>query len=165
MPVPLILPERCADGTEMRVQRWARPLLGIAGLLFASTGIGLAAAGAFSRSDGSTFDLLAGLGLAASGVLLARRPIAGAAVYMAVFAGTLIWSLRDLGLGGSSLLYRLIGPMIMLSMILALAPALLRLGGRCGLALASNRARILVGGSGEQDHAPYLKLPCTGVLP
>ena len=164
MPVSLILPEGCTDETPASRPLWAASMVGIAGSLFVATGMGLTAAGIFSGSDSSAFDLFGGLGLVASGVLLARRSIVSAGIYLAVLAGTLIWSLRDLGLGGSSLVYRLIGPMIILSMILALTPALLGRGSGRRLALVAKRARIVAGGSRGRN-APYLQLPCPGVLP
>ena len=106
----------------------ARLALAIAGSLIALMGAIVAIGASFSTSDASTFGILAGFGLIASGVLLAKRHIAGAWTYMAVFAGTLTWSLHAFPAGSASLPYRLVGPLIMLAMIAALMPALRRWG-------------------------------------
>lgn len=117
---------RCGGAAERYFQLWASSLLAIAGSLFVLTGITLALIGAFGAADRSAFLILAGSGLIMSGALLAKRYMAGAWIYGVVTTGTAIWSLRDVGSGGSSLLYRLIGPLVMLAMIAALMPAFRR---------------------------------------
>jgi len=96
--------------------------LAIAGFIFALAGAGLAIAG-FTSST-TLFYRYAGAGLIVSGVLLARRKAAGAWIYLAVFAATVIWSLGNAGSTGSSLAYRLIGPTTLLAMIAIVLPAL-----------------------------------------
>ncbi|MDT7533041.1 hypothetical protein OVY48_06265 [Sphingobium sp. SA2] len=123
MSMPMIVHQRwCAASRDTPL--WARSLLAISGSLFALMG-SHPCGGRRIRHLGRV-DLLhaRGLGLIASGTLLARRHVAGAWAYMAVYAATVLWSLHDVGLGGSSLLYRLMGPLVMLFMIGALLPAL-----------------------------------------
>lgn len=103
-----------------------RSILAICGSLIALFGVVLATIGALSTQDSGSFVLFAGLGLILSGALLAKRHVAGAWSYMAVFGVTLAWSLQDVGLGGSSVPYRILGPIIMLVMLALLMPALRR---------------------------------------
>jgi hypothetical protein len=81
---------------------------------------------------GSGFFLLAGSGLFISGALIARRHRAGAWTFLAVFAGTLTWSLRNLEVGGSSLSERLIGPAPLLVIFTLLLPALCQMASAPG---------------------------------
>ena len=101
-----------------------RSLLAISGSLIALFGVVLAAMGAFSSLDSGSFFQFAGSGLILSGALLAKRHVAGAWTYMAVFAATLTWSLQGAGLGGSPVPYRILGPIVMLVMLALLMPAL-----------------------------------------
>lgn len=111
---------------ERHHNRTVRSLLAICGSMIALFGVVLAIGGAFSTLESGDFFLLAGFGLIISGALLAKRHAAGAWTYMAVFAATLVWSLRDSGLGGSAVGYRIAGPIIMLIMLALLMPALRR---------------------------------------
>ena len=111
-------------GSERQDDQAARTVLAISGALFSLTGAVLAIGGYLS-DDGSAFHILAGLGLIASGALVARRHQVGAWAYMAVFAGTVSWSLRNVETG-SPLPQRLVGPFIMLAMIALLMPMLCR---------------------------------------
>jgi len=108
-----------------RRARAAHPVLAVGGSMISLLGVGLAIV-SFSTLDGGDFFLFASLGLIASGALFARRNAAGVWTYMAVFLATLIWSLHGVGLGGSTLGYRIAGPIIMLGMLALLIPALLR---------------------------------------
>ena len=126
------MPSAATDRVRRRHQarRYADPghrsVLAICGSLIALFGVLIAIVGAFSSLDSGTFLQLAGCGLVLSGALLARRHVAGAWTYLAVFAATLAWSLHDAGLGGSSVSYRIFGPIIMLVMLALLMPALRR---------------------------------------
>ena len=102
----------------------ARSALAISGALFSLAGFVLVIGG-YLAPNGSSFHVLAGLGLIVSGVLVSRRRRAGAWTYMLVFAGTVSWSLRNIAVG-SSLAQRLIGPSLLLAMIAALMPLLYR---------------------------------------
>lgn len=101
-----------------------RSILAICGSLIALLGIVLMISSAFSSIDSGSFFLFAGFGLVVSGAFLAKRHVAGAWAYLAVFAGTLAWSLQNTGLGGSSVSYRIFGPIVMLVVLALLMPAL-----------------------------------------
>jgi quinoprotein glucose dehydrogenase len=100
-----------------------RTVLGFSGALISIAGIVLTAGGLMSPFDGSAFYAVAGLGLAISGALIAKRNRAGAWTYLAVFALTVTWSLRDVD-QGPSLGHRLFGPIILIAMLAALMPVL-----------------------------------------
>ena len=97
-------------------------LLAMAGALFSLVGL-VIAIGGYLSINGSAFHLCIGLGLILSGTLVARRHRAGAWTYMAVFAGTVAWALRDIETG-SILAVRLIGPALLLLIFAVLMPAL-----------------------------------------
>lgn len=87
----------------------ARTVLGFFGAFLSIAGIVLTAGGVMSAFDGSAFYTVTGISLAISGALIAKRNRAGAWTYLAVFAVTVSWSLRNLD-EGSSLGYRHVGP-------------------------------------------------------
>jgi len=101
----------------------ARTALALAGAQFALIGLVLAIDGYLFRLDGSAFQLLVGLGLIVSGLLVARRKRVGAWTYMLVFVGTVSWSLRNIDVG-STLGQRLVGPALLLVMFAVLMPLL-----------------------------------------
>ena len=101
----------------------ARTALGFSGAILSIAGIILAAGGLMSPFDGSAFYAVTGVGLAVSGALLAKRNRAGAWTYLAVFAVTVTWSLRNVD-QGPSLAQRLVGPALLLAMLAALMPPL-----------------------------------------
>jgi len=101
----------------------ARTALGFSGALLSTAGIVLAAGGIMSAFDGSAFYTMTGAGLAISGALLANHNRAGAWTYLAVFAGTVTWALRNVD-QGPSLPHRLVGPILLLAMLAALMPIL-----------------------------------------
>ena len=102
-----------------------RTVLAIAGAMFSLVGAVLAIGGYLSAFNGSAFHILAGLGLILSGALVARRHPAGAWTYMLVFAGTVTWALRNVE-AGSVLAMRLVGPLLLLTVIALLMPLLCR---------------------------------------
>ena len=114
------------DKSGRQLDSGHRSVLAICGSLIALFGVVLTAIGAFSSLDSGSFLQFAGCGLILSGALLAKRHVAGAWTYLAVFAGTLTWSLKDAGLGGSPVSYRILGPIVMLVMLALLMPALKR---------------------------------------
>lgn len=142
----------------------ARPLLAIGGSMISLLGVGLAIV-SFSTLDGGDFFLFAGFGLIASGALLAKRHVAGAWTYMAVFMATLMWSLHGAGLGGSPVAYRIAGPIIMLVMMALLMPALLRWSRRRTTAVLAVliMATVLIGELSTTDEgrpaSPGLSMP------
>lgn len=73
------------------------PLLAF-GVVLAAIGIALTLGGLrLATLGGSWYYLLAGIGLVLSGVLYARRNIKGAWLFAAVFIGTLVWALWEVG--------------------------------------------------------------------
>jgi quinoprotein glucose dehydrogenase len=95
------------------------------GVVFLLIGVVLAVGGAWLAAlHGSLYYGLAGLGLIASGVFLARRRITGVWIYAGVFGLTLIWALWEVGLNGWALVPRLVGPLVLLWLALACAPLL-----------------------------------------
>jgi glucose dehydrogenase len=112
------------DKSDRQRQVAARTVLGFSGALLSIIGIVLAAGGLMSPFDGSAFYALTGFGLAISGALVAKRNRAGAWTFMAVFAATVSWSLRNVD-QGPSLAHRLVGPVILLAVMAVLMPVLL----------------------------------------
>jgi quinoprotein glucose dehydrogenase len=98
-------------------------VLAIADVLLSLLGAAIALVGLMSPSE-SAFHFLSGAGLILSGTLVARGHRAGAWIYMAVFAITVTWSLRNIEVGGSSLAMRLVGPSLLLAILALLMPAL-----------------------------------------
>ena len=111
------------DRSARQFEVAARTILGVSGAFLSIAGIVLTAGGLVSPFDGSAFYVVAGLGLTVSGALIAKRNRAGAWTYLAVFAVTVSWSLRNVD-EGPSLGHRLVGPIILLAMLAALMPVL-----------------------------------------
>src|SRR3984885_11635907 len=75
-----------------------KPVLKITGLVYAVIGLVLAGGGVWLVAlGGSAFYLAAGLGLLASGILLAAGRWPALWVYAAVLIGTLIWAVTEVG--------------------------------------------------------------------
>lgn len=115
-----------SDGTVPAPERRRRPwalwilaaVLVLIGLVLAIGGCWLLALG------GSAYYLPAGLGLIISGGLLAVRRWSGFWVYAAVFTATLLWAFWEVGMNGWALVPRLVGPLVLLLIMVALAPML-----------------------------------------
>jgi quinoprotein glucose dehydrogenase len=71
---------------------------------------------------GSPYYVLTGTLLVASGYLILRGRTAGAWLYLGIFAATLLWSWWEVGLNGWALVPRIVGPMLVLIWLAALAP-------------------------------------------
>ena len=114
-------------------------------VILAAVGLTLAAGGIVLIGEGgSLYYLLAGLATLATALALARRSARAAPIFGALLAGTLVWSLWEVGLEGWELAPRLLGPAL-LGMLLLLAPV----GRRRWIvlpALASFAAVALAGG-------------------
>lgn len=97
--------------TDGNKGRWGGIVLGV---LYIAIGLFLLIGGVrLALLGGSVFFAFAGLGLVAAGALmLFRRPL-GAALYLAVFAFTIIWSLWDVGLAFWPLFSRLFAPAVL----------------------------------------------------
>lgn len=87
-------------------------IIALIGLLLAVGGVKLLWLG------GSSYYLLAGLGLLASGILLMGQRALGAWVYIGVFAVTIVWALWEVGLDGWALVPRVVAPFVLLVPVL-----------------------------------------------
>lgn len=107
---------------------WA---VGALGVILTLIGVVLIVGGGMLiAAGGSWYYLLAGLGLAASGVLIFRQELLGAWIYVGVFVATVLWAMWEIGLDGWGLVPRVIAPAVLLAFII---PSLLVLkGGREG---------------------------------
>ena len=100
-------------------------ILILLGGLLALVGAVLAVGGAWlAILGGSFYYLLAGLGLIASGILIIRRRIIGAWLYLAIFALTLLWALWEAGLSVWPLVPRVFGPFVLAILVLLALPLL-----------------------------------------
>lgn len=132
-----------------------RLVLAIAGTAICILGLIIAAGGLLSPVTGSPFFVLAGVGLMISGALVARRIRAATVPYTLVFAGTLLWSLRNSDLGGSPLAVRLAGPAVLLFILALLMPLLRRWRPRQTIrAFAIGLAGIIAIGIASTDGGP-----------
>jgi quinate dehydrogenase (quinone) len=107
--------------TLKKVARWALTVLGV---MTALSGLFLFAGGVYLATlGGSWFFAPAGLGLVVGGALIARRRLAGALLYLAVFAATVVWSLLDAGMAFWPLFSRLLFLAVVGWLLLLLLPA------------------------------------------
>jgi quinoprotein glucose dehydrogenase len=126
---------------------WAARAVGV---LFILIGLVLAVGGAWLVAlGGSPYYVAAGIGLVVSGVLLWRARPLGAWLYVAIFAGTVVWALWEVGLNGWALLPRVFAPMVLLLAVILLLPALDRVRGRRQLVfgLAAFAVLAIAGGA------------------
>ena len=87
---------------------------GLTGIIFILVGLALALPGIYLITlGGSAYYAIAGIGIIVSGVLLVMRKYEGICVYGAVFIGTIIWALAEVGLDGWKLMPRLLAPAIL----------------------------------------------------
>ncbi|HFL2185133.1 TPA: membrane-bound PQQ-dependent dehydrogenase, glucose/quinate/shikimate family [Pseudomonas putida] len=98
-------------------------MLVILGLFILLVGLGMAVGGAYLISlGGSWYFALAGLGLLVAGVLIARQRWLGVVLYLLVLAGTVVWSLWEVGLGFWPLFSRLVLFAVLAVLLLLCAP-------------------------------------------
>ena len=90
--------------------------IGIIGLVLAIGGAWLVSLG------GSWYYLIAGAAMIAAGVLLFLGRRAGAWLYLAIFAGTVIWAIWESGADPWALVPRLVGPTVLLALVALLLP-------------------------------------------
>ena len=109
-----------SDGHRTQAER---TILGMAGALLSIIGAVLAIGGYVSPFSGSAFYMFMGAAMIMSGLLIGRRHRFGVWTYMALFAATVTWSLRGMD-SGSSLAFRLLGPIILLAILAVLMPVL-----------------------------------------
>ncbi|MRW92835.1 membrane-bound PQQ-dependent dehydrogenase, glucose/quinate/shikimate family [Duganella sp. FT80W] len=134
----------------------------LAGLAFAVGGGQLALLG------GSLYFLLAGLGLIASGLLIARRRPAGAQLFGLVYVLTVLWSLWDVGLTFWPLISRLLAMTAGAAIVALSYPLLCRADGRppargSSLAVALILALAALGGLAGM-FVPHPPVPFNGAL-
>jgi quinoprotein glucose dehydrogenase len=107
---------------DWAIGNWAIIVLGavmaLIGLVLLGGGAWLVVLG------GSPYYVLAGAGLIVSGILLMRRHAAGAWTYGAVFLATLAWAFWEAGLNGWALVPRVVAPLVLLVLLLALSSRL-----------------------------------------
>lgn len=83
--------------------------------------------GAYLASlGGSLYYLVCGLVLAASGILMIMGRLLGAWLYLLAWAGTLVWTIYEVGFEWWGWLPRLFGPTILAIIVVFCVPALRR---------------------------------------
>lgn len=76
------------------------------------------AGGVLASLGGSPYYLIAGIAMVASGALLGRGHAAGRWLYVAIWVGTLLWALWEVGFDGLQLIPRLVAPSVLLALVL-----------------------------------------------
>ena len=76
------------------------------------------AGGVLASLGGSLYYLIAGVAMIISGALLGRAPRLGRWLFVAIWLGTLIWALWEVGLDGLQLVPRLVAPTVLLLLVL-----------------------------------------------
>lgn len=105
--------------------RAARVLLIALGIITLLPGVFMLVAGAYLITlGGSWYFALAGLGMAAAGILLVRRRLPGALLYLAVFIASIAWSVWDVGLAFWPLFSRLFALAVLALLVLLAIPTL-----------------------------------------
>ncbi|WP_216671052.1 membrane-bound PQQ-dependent dehydrogenase, glucose/quinate/shikimate family [Mangrovicoccus sp. HB161399] len=133
------------------------------GALLALAGIGLAAGGiVLIARGGSWYYLLMGAALALSGVQIARGRPSGTALYAAAFAATVAWAFFEAGLDFWALHARIFAWLVALAAVLALHPLTLIRAGRqpraktfLGLAAVAAAAILGMGWGMFQPHGQH----------
>lgn len=118
-----------SPGTPRRAPRITGLVVAILGLLLALGGVWLVALG------GSAYYLVAGAGVCATGILLARGSGAALWLYAIVLLGTIVWAVAEVGLIGWQLEPRLLLP-VLLAIYLAMPWVTRRLAPARGGAVA-----------------------------
>ena len=136
----------------------------ILGLVLGLIGIALTIGGAWLVAlRGSPYYLLAGLGLIAAGIFIARRRVLGAWIYLAVFIATLVWAVWEVGLQGWPLVPRIVAPAVLMLLVIAAMPVLspgrigrrMSLGGLAAFALLLGACPASGRGRGRRPGNPW----------
>jgi quinoprotein glucose dehydrogenase len=118
-----------------RKRSWAATIVGglvaLIGAVLAVGGIWLAALG------GSVYYAITGIAMIVSGWLLIRQRLAGAWLYAAIVALTILWAFWEVGGNGWALVPRVIAPLVLLIAVLLVAPLLSTATHRWRLALGA----------------------------
>jgi len=121
-----------------------RTLPGVTGLLLILIGAALIVGGGWLLAlDGTWYYLIAGLGTAVAGILMARGSVAGLICYSLVMILTILWSIWEAGIDGWALMPRLVAPALLGLWIYspAVAGRLRRQGGTFQAASRANPRR------------------------
>jgi quinoprotein glucose dehydrogenase len=108
------------------------------GLVLATGGSWLAMLG------GSLYYLIAGIAMIVAGALLFRRHMLGGGLYIAIFIGTLIWALAEVGSNGWALVPRVFAPLVLLIAVFLVLPTLSAAPNRWRWGLGASLAVVLV---------------------
>ena len=111
-----------SHSTAARAGHWAvialAVVLALIGLVLLGGGVYLIALG------GSWYYAVAGILLLASGVMLFRFEMAGALIYCATWALTLVWTIWEVQLDWWAWVPRMVAPTVLLVLVLLALPAL-----------------------------------------
>ena len=105
-------------------------LLLLGTILLVAGGFFLIGGGKLILLGGSAYFLLAGAALLASGLLILRRKPAGALLFGAIWAATLLWALWEVGLSFWPLISRLLAISVGAVVVALSMPLLRRFAGR-----------------------------------
>lgn len=145
-------------------------LIRILALVLALIGLTLTGGGAWLAAlGGSFYYLLAGSALMASGWLIWRGKAAGAWLYFATVAATLVWALWEVGTEPWALVPRLVGPVVLAALVWLALPRLTngritRGGGWLG-ALGALAALGIGLALAANAHRPQIDQPLPGARP
>ncbi len=150
------------SGSVSLLVRILGAVIALIGLVLAIGGIQLITLG------GSLYYGVVGILMILSGLLLFLGRSAGVWLYVAIFVGTVIWALWEVGLNGWALVPRLVAPLVLLIPILACLPLMRREGGG-RLAMGSLAlvvlATIVFGFIVAQANQPQIQSPVPAASP
>ncbi|HWK35390.1 membrane-bound PQQ-dependent dehydrogenase, glucose/quinate/shikimate family [Sphingomonas sp.] len=119
----------------------------IVGLIVALIGLVLAVGGGWLAAlGGSLYYLLTGVLMIASGVLMIRGRIAGAWLYVAIVAVTILWAFVEVGANAWGLVPRIVAPLVLLLFVILAMPTLIAPPRRWGTALGSIAVVVIATG-------------------
>ncbi len=118
-------------------------LVRLLGIVIALIGLTLTIGGGqLIMLGGSAYYLIVGLLMIVSGGLLALLRPLGAWLYIAIFIGTVVWALWEVGLNGWALVPRVVAPLVLLIAVVFSLPVLKRDGGGGRLVLSGLAAIV-----------------------
>ncbi|MCZ4106477.1 membrane-bound PQQ-dependent dehydrogenase, glucose/quinate/shikimate family [Brevundimonas diminuta] len=121
-------------------------LVRLLGIVIALIGLTLTIGGGqLIMLGGSAYYLVVGLLMIVSGGLLALLRPFGAWLYVAIFIGTVVWAVWEVGLNGWALVPRVVAPLVLLIAVVLSFPALKREGGGGKLVLGGLAAIVVFG--------------------